>query len=70
MTGAYLRVKRGEQWENIEVEHLTDSERQEVLGGRPPYELVQWLNMACKKLAEIQPLLDELEREGIIGKQN
>jgi hypothetical protein len=27
MTGAYLRVKRGDEWENIEVEHLTNEER-------------------------------------------
>lgn len=31
MTGAYLRVKRGDKWENIEVEHLTDDERQKIL---------------------------------------
>ena len=34
MTGAYLRVKR-EKWENIEVEHLTDEERQEILKDDP-----------------------------------
>jgi len=31
MTGAYLRVKRNNKWENIEVEYLTDEERETLL---------------------------------------
>ena len=30
MTGAYLRVKRNNKWENIEVEYLTNKEREEI----------------------------------------
>ena len=63
MTGAYLRVKR-EKWENIEVEHLTDGERQEILKDDP--RLMQWLNVVCNKLAETEKLLVGLEEEGIL----
>lgn len=63
MTGAYLRIKR-EKWENIEVEHLTDEERQEILKDDP--RLMQWLNVVCNKLAETERLFAELEEEGIL----
>lgn len=65
MTGAYLRIKR-KKWENIEVEHLTDEERQEILKNDP--RLMQWLNIVCDKLAETEKLLVELEEEGILEK--
>lgn len=26
MTGAYVRIKRGNHWENIEIDQLTDDE--------------------------------------------
>ena len=32
MTGAYLRVKRDGKYHNIEVEHLTDDERETAIG--------------------------------------
>jgi hypothetical protein len=54
VTGAYLRVKRGGCFQNIEVEHLTDAERMELLGGRTPDALMKWLNMVCIKLADIE----------------
>ena len=54
MTGAYLRVNRNNKWENVEVEHLTDEERQCALGSK---DLMPWLNLVCKKLAEIDILL-------------
>jgi len=31
MTGAYVRIKRGEKWDNIEIEYLTDEELEEFL---------------------------------------
>lgn len=54
MTGAYLRVKRDGSYEAIEVEHLTDDERREALGGRSAEELLRWLNLVCNKLSEIE----------------
>ena len=61
MTGAYLRVKRNGKWENIEVEHLTDQERETIL--KDDDRLMQWLHIVCHKLSEIQT---ELEEEGIL----
>lgn len=66
MTGAYLRVKRGDKWENIEVEHLTDDEIREKFATREPQELISWMLMLCAKVREIEPLLDELVRDGIL----
>lgn len=52
MTGAYLRVKRDNRWESIEVEHLTDAEREELL--KDDSRLLGWLHIVCNKLAEIE----------------
>lgn len=68
MTGAYLRTKRGDKWENIEVEHLTDDEIREKFATREPQELINWMTMLCGKLREIEPLLLQLEADGIIKK--
>jgi len=57
MTGAYLRINRNNKWENIEVEHLTDKERQRTLGSK---NLMPWLNLTCKKLAETEKLIEQL----------
>ena len=65
MTGAYLRVQRKDKWENIEVEHLTNQERELYLYGDK--RLMQWLHLVCNKLHEIQPLLDELKEDGILA---
>ncbi len=54
MTGAYLRVRRDGKWCNVEVEHLTDAERTEILGGRTPEELLRWLNVVCGALSQFE----------------
>lgn len=66
MTGAYLRVERDGEWHNIEVEHLTEEELKAKFLTRSPEELVGWLNMTCSFLRRLQPLLESLERDGII----
>lgn len=66
MTGAYLRAKRDDKWENVEVEHLTNEELKEKFIGRSPEELVNWMIMLCEKIRHVEPLLDELVKEGII----
>jgi len=68
MTGAYLRVKRKDKWENIEIEHLTDKEREIVLKDDP--RLMQWLHIVCNELVSIDKLLKELEESGVISKKN
>lgn len=50
MTGAYLRIKRDGEVKNIEVEYLTDEEREQKLGNRTPEELVRWINLLCKTI--------------------
>jgi hypothetical protein len=67
MTGAYLRAKRGDKWENIEVEHLTPEELREKFLRRSPEELVNWMDMLCGKIREVEPLLDDLVAAGILG---
>ena len=64
MTGAYLRVKRNDKYENVEVEHLTTEERKKILSGDP--RLLQWLDIVCKKLSEAEKTLDGLVEEGIL----
>lgn len=66
MTGAYLRVKRGDKWENVEVENLTDDEIREKFATREPQELINWMIMLCTKIRQIEPLLKDLEADGII----
>lgn len=66
MTGAYLRAKRNDKWENIEVEHLTPEELREKFLQRSPEELVNWMDMLCGKIREIEPLLNELVAKGIL----
>ncbi len=66
MTGAYLRVERDGKWENVEVEHLTEDELKAKFLTRSPEELVSWLNMTCSFLRRLQPLIEDLEKDGII----
>lgn len=57
MTFAFLRVKRGGNWDNIEVEHLTDKERRELFKDRDKEELLSWFDLVCNKLAEVDNIL-------------
>lgn len=66
MTGAYLRAKRGDKWENIEVENLTDDELEEKFLKRTPEELVSWMKLLCAKIRQVEPVLKQLEMEGIL----
>ena len=60
MTGAFLRAKRDGRWVNIEVEHMTDGEREEAFLGRTPVELVRWIHMLCHALGNARdPMLEE-----------
>jgi len=51
MTGAYLRVERG-KWINLEVEYLTDEERENCFKGRSNEEMIRWLNLVCNELVK------------------
>ena len=49
MTGAYLRVKRGDIWQNIEIEYLSDKEREELFKESSTEEVLKWLNFMCSE---------------------
>ena len=49
MTGAYLRVKREDIWQNIEIEYLSDEERQELFKEADSEEVLKWLNFMCNQ---------------------
>jgi hypothetical protein len=66
MTGAYLMAERDGERQPVEVEFLTDEEIDEKFLSRTPEELVAWVKLLCKALRNIDPLLKDLERDGII----
>ena len=49
MTNAYVRVKRDGKWQNVEIEYLTDGERQELFKEADTEELLRWLNFMCSE---------------------
>ena len=50
MTGAYLRIKRDTHYKAIEVEYLTDAEREELFQYDSPEVLIRWINLLCNTL--------------------
>jgi len=57
MTGAFLRQKRENGYENIEVEHLTPEERRRHLKDRDPEEVMRWMDLMCETLVEVENLI-------------
>jgi len=53
-TTAYLRVRRGGDWQNIEVEYLTRKERHAILSGRDSENLVRWIDILCETLCKLE----------------
>ena len=49
MTGAYLRVRREGTWQNVEIEYLSDGERQELFKEASNEEVLKWLNFMCNQ---------------------
>ena len=49
MTGAYLRVRRGNKWQNIEIEYLSDKEQEELFKEASTEEILKWLNFMCNQ---------------------
>lgn len=54
MTGAYLMAERDGKRQPVEVEHLTDEERKEKLGDRDTDDILRWLDLVCKTLADVE----------------
>ena len=55
MTGTYLRIKRDDKWQNLEIEYLTDSEREEFM--KDDSRLLYWLNMVCNTLVAVEDII-------------
>lgn len=49
MTGAYVRIKREGTWQNVEIEYLTDTEREELFKEASNEEVLKWLNFMCNQ---------------------
>ena len=64
MTGAFLRVNRDGKLENVEIEHLTDEERERMLANDP--RLLAWLHLVCHELAQAEELFQFLEADGVL----
>jgi len=69
MTGAYFRVKRNGKFENIELEHLTEIERREILSGRDDQYLLSCIDILSKKVQESEVILDELVEDGVLSRE-
>jgi transcription initiation factor TFIIIB Brf1 subunit/transcription initiation factor TFIIB len=69
MTGAYLRIKRNDKWENIEVEYLTNEERETVFLNKDPDTIMKWLHMLSHHIQTSEKLFNELVEEGILKRQ-
>lgn len=64
MTGAYLRVKREGTWQNVEIEYLSDAEREELFKERDNEEVLNWLNFMCNQYELLLlTLINEYEKE-------
>lgn len=58
MTGAYLRVKRNDKYENVEIEYLTYEEIVEVFEKAEKEELLNWLGFLIHQLYPLAKLID------------
>ena len=64
MTGAYVRVKRAGKWENVEIEYLTDKEREELFKDAPAEEVLKWLNFMCNQYGDlVLAVINKYEKE-------
>jgi hypothetical protein len=59
MTGAYLRVKRNDKYENVEIEYLTDEEIDEVFGKAENEEMRRWIKFLVNQLYSIATFIDK-----------
>jgi len=52
MTGIFMRVKRNDVMVNLELEHLTDKEREHLFKDRPKMEIIKFMNGLCNSIQE------------------
>jgi hypothetical protein len=54
MTGSFVRVQRDNKWENIEIEYLTQDEREEFFSNKSHSEILNWIDLLCKNIVEVE----------------
>lgn len=59
MTGAYLRVKRNDKYENVEIEYLTDEEIDKIFGKAENEEMRRWIKFLVNQLYSIATFIDK-----------
>jgi hypothetical protein len=65
MTGTFLRVRREDKWENVEIEYLTSDEIESLFLDREPKELVNWLTHLIAQLRPIAEHIDAMIKEDV-----
>lgn len=43
MTGIFMRVRRDERWQNLDITEMTDAEIADAMSGRDASELSRWV---------------------------
>ena len=67
MTGAFLRVEREGKWENIEVEHLTKDELEDIIGSRSKAEIMDWMHMMASVLRLVDASFEKRDEDDMDG---
>lgn len=64
MTGAYLRILREKVWQNVEIEYLTDGERNELFKESSTEDVLKWLNFMCSEYQHlVLAVINKMEGE-------
>lgn len=64
MTNAYVRVQRGGKYQNVEIEYLTDGEREELFKESSMEEVLKWLNFMCSEYQHlVLAVINKMEGE-------
>ena len=64
MTGAYLRIQREDKWQNVEIEYLSDKEREELFKEADREDVLKWLNFMCSEYQHlVLAVINKMEGE-------
>ena len=64
MSGAYLRILREKVWQNVEIEYLTDGERNELFKESSTEDVLKWLNFMCSEYQHlVLAVINKMEGE-------
>ncbi len=53
-SGIYVRVKRDNEWRNLNIFELSPEELDEVFKGRSAEELIRWIKAILKVIQELE----------------